>query len=63
MTWLNRIRCDICGCFISYKDIDEGKAILQMITLDSHFSKEEYETICKKCRKSEEEKNGRYIIL
>ncbi len=52
MTRVKRIKCDICGCFISYKDIDDGKAISQIITLDSHFSYEKYEDICKKCRKN-----------
>ena len=47
---VKRIKCDFCGCFISYKDLDEGKAISHMIIPDSYLTKEEYETICSKCR-------------
>jgi len=45
-----KFRCDYCGRFISIKDLEEGKAHTYMITPDSYFTKEEYETICKNCR-------------
>ena len=45
-----KFRCDFCGRFISIKDLDEGKAYIQMITPDSHFTKEEYESCCKGCK-------------
>ena len=44
-----KFRCDFCGRFIAIKDLDEGTAYTCMITPDSHFTKEEYETVCKSC--------------
>jgi hypothetical protein len=38
-------RCDVCGKFIAFDDFDHG-AIRCMITPDSHFTHEEYETLC-----------------
>jgi len=46
-----KIRCDFCGKFISIKDLDDGKAYIQMITPDSHFTKEEFENCCKDCKR------------
>ena len=48
---MSKIKCDYCGRFVSYKDLDEGKAYRIMVTPDSHFTKEDYETVCKKCNK------------
>lgn len=55
------MKCDKCGRFIGYRDFDpwhscpecEGTAIRRLVTPDSHFSKEEYETLCKACAKDE----------
>ena len=41
-------RCDICGQFISIKDFESGLAIRQLLTPDSDYSSEEYETLCYK---------------
>ena len=41
-------RCDDCGKFIPYRDFEKGKAIRSLITPSSHFTNEEYETLCKK---------------
>ena len=41
------IKCDVCGKFISYSDLDSGMAIRKMITPDSDYSGEEWETLCK----------------
>ena len=41
-------KCDVCGRFISYADIESGKAVRQLVTPDSDFSVEEYETLCDK---------------
>ncbi len=46
------IKCDNCGKFIAYDDIDNG-AICNMITPDTEVSNECYETICKKCNSNE----------
>ena len=44
------IRCDACGKFISYDDLESRMAIRKMITPDSHFTSEEWENICFSCR-------------
>ncbi len=40
------IRCDVCGRFLSFKDLREGTATVRLLTPDSHFSREEYERFC-----------------
>lgn len=40
-------RCDICGKFIAMKDFDSGFAIRYMVTPDSEYSTEDYETLCR----------------
>ena len=45
---MNYFKCDVCGRFISYADLDNGLAIHQMILPDSDFSVETWETLCKK---------------
>ena len=42
-----RIRCDVCGKFISYKDLENKRASRFLKTPDSHFTKEEYVTLCR----------------
>ncbi len=39
-------KCDICGRFISFKDFKSGRALRMMISPDSEFSSEDYETLC-----------------
>ena len=51
MSELKNIKCDICGKFISYKDIENEKAVNRLDTPDSYFSFEKYESKCKNCRK------------
>lgn len=46
------IRCDICGRFVSSKDLEAGVAVRQLLTPDSDYSTEEYETYHIKCRKA-----------
>ncbi len=52
-------KCDECGRFISLKDIESGKARHNIVTVDTEFSIEEYETLCFKCKTWDEaiEKN------
>ncbi len=38
--------CDVCGRFISFRDIEAGKALHQMITPDSDISREEFRSYC-----------------
>ena len=40
------LKCDVCGQFVSHEAILEGEAVRQLITPDSHFTTEEYETLC-----------------
>lgn len=39
-------RCDVCGQFISIKDFQSGSAIRKLLTPDSDYSYEEFETLC-----------------
>jgi hypothetical protein len=39
-------KCDVCGRFIPYRDIEAGKAVHRMITPDSDVSYESFETLC-----------------
>ena len=39
-------KCDVCGKFISMEDFSTGKATRTMVTPDSEFSTEDYETLC-----------------
>ena len=41
-------KCQVCGRFISFDDIESGKARHIMVTPDSHVSYEEWETLCPK---------------
>lgn len=45
---MNYFKCDVCGKFISYADLESGKASRFMITPDSDYSSERYETLCPK---------------
>ncbi|MCD6436213.1 MAG: hypothetical protein J7L15_07475 [Clostridiales bacterium] len=50
---MRNCKCDNCGKFISYEDLDIGEATITMILPDSHYSIETWETICKRCKKLE----------
>jgi len=52
----NTIKCDSCGKYISYDDLDSGKADAEY-TPDSYFTVEGVEFVCKKCK--EERGRGR----
>ena len=39
-------KCDVCGRFIPYSDIENGTAVHRMITPDSDVSYESFETLC-----------------
>ncbi len=40
-------RCDVCGRFIPYEDIQSGAARRQLEQPDSDFGPERYETLCR----------------
>ena len=46
-----KFKCDICGRFIPVKDFDDNNACRKLVTPDSHFTTEEWETLCKRCNK------------
>lgn len=52
MSWYSspnyREQCDVCGAFLSWRDIGSGRAIHRMISPDSDVSSEEWETLCPK---------------
>jgi len=54
---MNKIQCNWCGRFISYKDLDENKATTEF-TPDSHFGPEVIEHTCKKCNEEDDKLNG-----
>lgn len=41
-------KCDVCGRFISFEDLQIGLAWRALVTPDSHFSTERYETLCER---------------
>lgn len=45
-------RCDVCGRFISHNAFDCGFAVRKMVTPDSAYSGEDYETLCEQHRES-----------
>lgn len=45
---MKNIKCDVCGKFISYADLEENKATVRMVTPDSAYTSEQYESLCKK---------------
>jgi hypothetical protein len=51
------IACDYCGRFISYADLDEGRAVHHLLTPDSHFTREVFESYHIECK----EKSDRII--
>ncbi len=41
-------RCDECGVFISFDDLEKGLAIREMETPDTDYTSETWITLCKK---------------
>lgn len=52
-----QMRCDVCGKFIADKYFGNG-AIRRLITPDSQFTTEEYETLCVEHAKPKPSDNG-----
>jgi hypothetical protein len=51
----NRIACDVCRKFISLKSLEAGRATHVLLTPDSEFTKETFESICEKCLRKDKE--------
>ena len=50
-------RCDVCGRFISHADFDSNRALRQLLTPDTYFSIEAYETLCPRCYEKEKQES------
>jgi hypothetical protein len=48
-------KCDDCGHFISYADLDSRRARRKLIYPDSAFTVETWETVCARCVQKEAE--------
>ena len=46
----NPLKCEACGRFVSYNDIESGAATHKMVYPDSALSAESYETLCPPCK-------------
>ena len=44
------LKCEVCGRFVSYADIESGGAQHKMVLPDSALSIESYETLCPQCK-------------
>jgi hypothetical protein len=47
------MKCDSCGQFISCADLTKGFATHRLVTPDSEFSAETFETLCRVCNEIE----------
>lgn len=47
---MNGYRCDVCGKFISYADLDSGVATHSMVEPDSILSRESWKNLCRVCK-------------
>ena len=54
------LRCDICGRFVSYGALEDGRAIHRMVFPESEYSFETFETICPRCMSIENKKKGKH---
>ena len=43
---MSRLRCDVCGQFIADYEFTTGMASRRLVTPDSDYSSEEFETLC-----------------
>ncbi len=43
------MRCDICGRYIAYADLESGKATSRMQEPDSIFGPEKWDNRCARC--------------
>jgi hypothetical protein len=43
--------CDVCGKFISFNDLCNRDAVHNMVSPDSDYSEETWETLCKRCKR------------
>jgi hypothetical protein len=56
LTKNGKISCDYCGKFIAIDELIEQKATHSLVTPDSEFTKEEYESYHNACLKAKRQK-------
>ncbi len=49
LTSNDNFKCDECGEFVSPQAILEGRAIHCLVTPESHWATETFETLCENC--------------
>lgn len=54
-------RCDVCGKFISFDDLAMGKARRELVTPDTAFTAETYETLCAVCFEKDNEEGFKQL--
>lgn len=42
-------RCDDCGKYIGFAELESGEARIRMVTPDSEYTRETWETLCSRC--------------
>lgn len=47
---MNSFKCDDCGRFIPYSDLDSGAASHRMVLPDTVLTQETWETLCARCK-------------
>jgi len=51
--WLP-IKCEICGQFVSYDDLHSGRVRHKLVTPDSEYTNEAWETYHTECRQDKQ---------
>lgn len=56
-------KCDDCGQFIAWLDIESGMARYHLVSPDTDVSSEEWEILCCMCWGKEKEERNRYEVV
>ena len=48
------LKCDACGRFIAWRDVESGKARHEMITPSAYMTWETWDDLCPQCKQREE---------
>lgn len=51
-------RCDVCKQFIGFRDLNSGEAVIRLLTFDTEYTRETWETLCKRHAESKRRHNG-----
>lgn len=55
------LKCNGCGRFVSDESLGNGTASHRLITPDSDYTFEEWETLCERCNKAESDLNKKEV--